>query len=276
MATTASAFEPAPADIRRQNRAITWSVTVHVALAAIVLFTPRSWWTKEPEPKQVMTISLGGSPGPSTTGRTSMGGRTVERQAPPPPRPETTRPTPPAPAAPTAAPPTRTPPRQPPTPRAAPAARPAPPANTNKPQAAAPVAPSRAPVTGPQVQQGSTRVDTNARGQGVGLAAGGGISGGETDLSNFCCPEYVSQMLALIDQRWNKNQQERGTTELRFTIARDGSIDPSTITIVKPSGYGTLDRISRGALQDVRLPRLPAAYPNQTLTVRLSFPYGTL
>lgn len=274
---TASPFDPPPADVRRLNRAIRWSIAVHVGIVAVVLLTPRSWWVNEPAPRTVMVINLGGSPGPSTTGRTSMGGRTVEQQAPPPPRPEPVRPTPPAPAAPTAAPTTRTPPRQPPPPKPSPTPRrPTPPASTAKPQAAAPQTPSRAPVTGSQVTQGSTRADTSARGQGVGLAHGGGLSGGETDLSDFCCPEYVSQMLSFIDSRWNKNQPERGTTELRFTIGRDGSIDPKSITVTKPSGYGVLDRNSMRALQDVRLPPLPAAYPNPTLTVRLSFPYGTL
>jgi outer membrane biosynthesis protein TonB len=83
-------------------------------------------------------------------------------------------------------------------------------------------------------------------------------------------------MLRLVESRWNKNQPERGTTEVRFTIARDGSIDPNTITVVKPSGYTTLDRVSRGALYDLRLPPLPPQYPNSTLTVRLSFAYGAL
>lgn len=277
-AVTTSAFDPTPAEARRQNRAITWSVAIHVTLVAVALLTPRSWWLDNQEPKTVMTINLGGSPGPSTTGRTSMGGRTVEQQAPPPPRPETVRPTPPTPTPPTSAAQTRTPPRTPPSPprtTAAPA-RQTPPQSTAKPQPAAPETASRAPVTGRQVQQGSTRTATPATGQGVGLATGGGVSGGETDLSDFCCPDYVTAMLRLIEGRWNKNQPERGETQIRFTIARDGSIDPRSVQVVKPSGYSTLDRASRAALYDLSLPSLPAQYPNQTLTVRLSFPYGAL
>lgn len=271
---TTSAFDPRPADVRRLNRMIAWSIAIHALLAAVLLFTPRSWWVKEPEPRRVMTISLGGSPGPSSTGRTSIGGRTVEQQAPPPPRPETARPAQPAPPVPSSAAPVRTLP--PPATRTTPSTRQPPPATTTRPQAEAPRVTGRTPVTGPQVSQGSTRADTGARGQGVGLSFGGGLSGGETDLSDFCCPEWVSAMLNAIEGRWNKNQPERGTTVLRFTIARDGSIDRNTITVVQRSGYGVLDRAAQAALQDVRLPPLPAAYPNPTLTVRLSFPYGTL
>lgn len=80
-------------------------------------------------------------------------------------------------------------------------------------------------------------------------------------------------MLSLIDSRWNKNFAERGATELRFIVGRDGSI--GNITVLKGSGYGVLDRAARAAVQDLRLPALPAAYTNNTLTVDLTFPYGT-
>ena len=45
MATTmTSAFDPNPADVRRMNRVITWSVVVHVLVFAVLLLTPRSWF----------------------------------------------------------------------------------------------------------------------------------------------------------------------------------------------------------------------------------------
>lgn len=265
-----SMFDPVPAERRRLNRIITWSVAIHVGAVAFILFTPRSWWTDEPEAREIMRISLGGSPGPTTGGRTNVGGRTVEQVAPTPSRPETTRPTPPAPPAPTAAPATRTPPRTPPPASTAPP-RPVPPASTAKPQPAAPQTSSRPPVTGREITRGNTPVDTGASGQGAGLASGGRFGGGDAELAQFCCPEYLSSILREIESRWNKNHPDRGTPVLKFTIARDGTI--SDITVERQSGYGTLDRAARAALLDARLTPLPEAYTRPSLTVHLSFPY---
>jgi protein TonB len=271
-AAAGSMFEPAPAEQRRLNRVISWSIAIHIGVAGFILVTPRSWWTDEPEAREVMRINLGGSPGPTTGGRTSIGGRTVEQVAPTPPRPQTTRPTPPAPPVPTAAPVTRATPRTPPPASTAPP-RPAPPVSGAKPQAAAPSTASRPPVTGSQISKGNTAVDTGASGQGAGLASGGRFGGGETDLANFCCPDYLTSILGSIDSRWNKNYPERGTTVMKFTIARDGTI--TDIVVQRSSGYGILDRAARAALLGARLQALPAGYTNETLTVHLSFPYGT-
>jgi TonB family protein len=252
-----SAFEPARDDVRRLNRAINWSVAVHVALVVGLLVVPRSWWTR-PQPKRnVMTISLGGSPGPRTGGSTSLGGRTIEEVAPPPKRPEPVRPTPERPPSPVAV--------------TKPAPRPAPkPAETVKPAPETPPA-TRPPVTGSQVVEGNTAVETGARGQGPGLSSGGRF-GGETDWSTFCCPEYLDQMLNAIDSNWRKDQPERGTTTLKFTVTRDGHIE--NVLLETSSGYGALDRAARAALLETRLGPLPGEYPNQTLTVHLRFPYG--
>ena len=53
-----------------------------------------------------------------------------------------------------------------------------------------------------------------ARGQGFGLSAGGGssASGVQLDVANFCCPEYIEQMVTLIQRNWQQNQGVRGTT----------------------------------------------------------------
>lgn len=256
-ARLAPAFGPTPEDSRRLTRAVQWSVAIHVAAVVILLVVPRDWWSKEPERKNVMTISLGGSPGPRSTGTTSIGGRAIEEVAPPPKRPEPIRPTTP---------------EKPPAPVSV--AKPAPrpttrPIETPTPP---PVTATRPPVTGPQVSAGNTAVETGARGQGAGLSFGGGGSGGETDLSNFCCQEYLQLMLGAIESRWNRSQEERGRTVMKFTVNRNGSID--NVTTETSSGYGVLDRASRAALLDVRLPPLPAEYTNPTLTVHLTFPYG--
>src|SRR5437868_10751771 len=67
----------------RLNAMIFWSITAHLALLAFMIFMPESWRGKSDEgPRTVMTISLGGAPGPRNGGLTTEGGRTV--QAPPP------------------------------------------------------------------------------------------------------------------------------------------------------------------------------------------------
>jgi outer membrane biosynthesis protein TonB len=259
MATaTYSSFTPRAADVRRANRAISWSIAIHAIVVAALFLLPREWFAKK-APTTVMTISLGGTPGPKTTGTTSVGGRTIERVAPPPKRPE---PVPPAPQA-------KPVPMPPPTPPRLTETRPT---STPKPP---PMPPVRAPITGPQIAPGSTAVDTGARGQGAGLTSSGGGLGGETDLKDFCCPAYLNDVLRAIDAGWRKNQPESGTTILKFEIRRDGSIDLRNVVVERNSGIGLLDRMSRAALIDARLPPLPAEYTNSTLTIHLTFSYGT-
>lgn len=246
-------------DSRRANRAITWSVVLHVTAVATAFLLPREWFAKKPAPA-VMTITLGGSTaGPKSTGTTSMGGRTVEQVAPPPKRVDPV-PEPKAPPAPAM--PARTPPR---TAVVEPTKIPKPP----------PMPPTRAPVTGQRITAGNTPVDTGARGQGAGLTFGGAPgTAGDTDLKDFCCQDYLTQLVATIDSAWSqKNQQESGKTILKFTIRRDGSI--RDVIVEQGSGFGVLDRASRAALEDARLLPLPAEYKKDTLTIHLTFPYGT-
>jgi TonB family protein len=261
MTRVESPFGPTREDAAHLTRAIRWSLGVHVLLVIALLVVPRSWLTREPEKRNVMTISLGGTPGPRTTGTTSIGSRTVEQAAPPPKRPEPVRPTPERPPAPVV---TAKPIQKP-------AATPKP---VETPVAQAPAA-TRPPVTGAQVNQGNTAVDTGARsGQGAGLTQGGGGFGGETDLKDFCCPLYLQTILGTIEARWNKNpaDADRGETKLKFTISRDGSIE--NIIIEKGSGSSLLDRNSLAAVIGLKLPPLPAEYTNPTLTMHLRFPYG--
>ena len=248
------AFGHGPAETQAANRFIRWSLGVHLGIVALVLIVPRDWISSKRDRPTIMTITLAGTPGPRSTGMTSIGGRTVEQVAPSPKRPEPERPAP-KPDVPVAA--VRTPQRPAPEPAAAEIRS---------------VAPTRTPVTGRQVTAGSASVETGARMQGVGLTQGGGGTGGDADLVNFCCPEYLQQIIAAIESNWQKPPNERGTTVIKFTIRRDGSIsDP---VVENSSGSGPLDRISRNALSDSRLPRLPAEYTRPTLTIHLSFPYG--
>jgi TonB family protein len=250
MNTAASpTFRPPPHELRAMNRMLVWSIALHVGAVAALILVPRDWLSEPPS--KPLTITLGGTPGPRSTGTTSIGGRTVEQVAPPPKRAEPVRPTPPAPPAPIAKP-------------SAPSTRPA---DVQKP----PTVAARPPVTGPQVVQGNTAVDTGARGQGQGLTFGGGGTGGETDLSSFCCPEYLQLLTSKVYETWRKDQPERGTAEVRFTIARNGRV--SNVEIAKTSGISVLDRISRNAITDLPPLPLPDRYSGEVLTIRMVFPY---
>ena len=79
-------------------------------------------------------------------------------------------------------------------------------------------------------------------------------------------------MIARIRSAWNQEQGARGTSLIRFTIKRDGSIVDATI--FKPSGTVTLDTAAlRAVLATRTLPPLPDAFPDPALTMRLSFEY---
>jgi len=232
---------------------IVWSIAVHVALVAFMILMPASWRGEVDEgPKTVMTISLGGAPGPRNGGLTTMGGRTV--QAPPPVEPVKKVETPPAPKTPEMALPTKNPRPVKPQPRQAPKE-----------------ATARTPSTG-EPQEGSTRVDTGARGQGFGLTSGGGGGTGvQVDVANFCCPEYLSQMITLIQRNWQSNQGVAGSVMMKFTITRAGTIE--SVQVEQSSGFLAHELAAQRALLLTRLPELPVQFPNPTLTVHMRFDY---
>jgi TonB family protein len=199
-----------------------------------------------------MTISLGGAPGPRNGGLTSMGGRTV--QAPPPEPVKKVVETPPAPKTPEMALPTKNP-RQ----------------IKRQTEEAPKEATARTPSTG-QPQEGSTRVDTGARGQGFGLTSGGGGGTGVTvDTANFCCPEYLSQMITLIQRNWQSNQGIAGSVLMKFTITRAGTVE--NVQVEQSSGFVAHELSAQRALLLTRLPELPIQFPNATLTVHMRFEY---
>jgi protein TonB len=132
----------------------------------------------------------------------------------------------------------------------------------------------RTPTKGPQEAFGSAIADTGVRGQGFGLSTGGKAGTGSSleITGDFCCPEYLATMIARIRSAWNQEQGARGTSLIRFTIKRDGSIIDATI--FKSSGTVTLDTAAlRAVLATRTLPPLPDAFSNPTLTMRLSFEY---
>lgn len=239
---------------------LAWSVAIHVALLVAVVMLA-SGPVSQP-PRQVMTISLGGAPGPRAGGLTQIGGQAA------PPAPRATE----APAA---------PPRQaakppaPPTPRARTSpTRVAPTARASAAQPSSARTPAAAPASAPSVPDpGSAPVNTGARGQGFGLSGGGGSGRGvQLDVGNFCCPEYLEQMVTIIQRNWQQGHGVVGATVMRFTIARDGTL--GAIAVEQSSRFVALDNAADRALRlTQRIPPLPAAFPNPTLTVHMTFDY---
>jgi TonB family protein len=232
-----------------------FSVVLHAVTVAALVFAPAPWRTGTgPEtPKTVMTISLGGAPGPRSGGMTPMGGRPVQTTEPAP-KPEAVRP-------PAAKPPEMTMPN--------PRERVVPKSDVKRPPDQAR---GRTPTRGEQVQEGSAVAETGARGMGFGLTTGGGGTGGYLDIANFCCPDYITTMLQLIQQNWNSKQGVAGETMIKFTILRDGRI--SDVEMERSSGYAALDLTSQRALLMLRrLPPLPPEFTEDHLTVHLRFQY---
>jgi TonB family protein len=232
---------------------VLWSAAGHVLLLVLLLLSGTRLAEDRQEP--VMTISLGGAPGPRTGGLTQLGARAV--QAPPIETPERPAMTPPAPV----------PPKMTlPDPRSKPVSQP-------KVDKAPPQSTAKRPNTGPQPTDGNARADTGVvRGMGFGLSSAGGAGGPvQVDAADFCCPEYLAQLIAFIQRSWDQNQGVVGSTTVKFTIARDGTILMPQVE--KPSGFVALDNSAMRAVQITRLPPLPAAFQNPTLTVHMRFDY---
>jgi TonB family protein len=238
------------------ERMVGASIAAHVALIAGFVLAP-AWMLSgavQTEPEAVMTISLGGPQGPNVGGMTTLGGRPIQSAV------EEVRKTiepvrPPAAAKPEMIEPKKSAPKK--------TEAKVDPAKDPK---------GRTPTKGAEVRQGSSVVETGARGQGFGLAAGGFGSGSYLDVANFCCPEYLTTMLDLIRRNWDQRQQAAGTTVIKYTIQRNGVI--TDIIVERSSGYPALDFMAQRAMLVTRqLPPLPAAFTEPALTVHLVFEY---
>jgi len=237
------------------------SVTVHTAIAVALLFAPAHWVSHSQEAtRTVMTISLGGGGGPRSGGMTAMGDRPVQVQTPP------EQPKPREPVRPPAA---KTPEMTVPMRNARPSRTTPAPSVKQAPQDAK----GRTPTRGPETRAGSTVAETGTRGQGFGLSTGGGPGSGSTlDVADFCCPDYLLLMIESVRRSWNQNQSNAGQVVVRFTIQRDGSL--TDVLVERPTGDPTLNIAAQRAVVLTRkLPPLPDAFPNPTLTVHLNFQY---
>ncbi len=240
------------------DRMLGWSAVAHIGLLAAVALVPAGWLgaRAEDEPRTVMTISIGGPVGPRDGGMTAMSARPVQqvrdveaKKAIEPARP-------PAAAEPEMIEPTKTAPKK----QEAPI------------KSKMPDAKSKTPTRGEELRKGTAVADTKARGEGFGLTSGGGGTGAQLDVGDFCCPEYVVVMQELINRNWTSKQQAEGITVMKFTIERDGRL--TAVQRTKSSGQPTLDYLSeRALLLTKQLPPLPAAYTQPTLTVHMTFEY---
>jgi TonB family protein len=231
------------------------SLTLHVVAAIALVVSPMLWRPGAAvDVTPVMTISLGGgAPGPMSGGMNPMGGRPVQTTEPAT-RPEAVRP----PAA-------RTPAMTLPVPKGKP---------LPKTSASSTVEEGRGttPARGARINQGAAFGETGGEGTGSGLSTGG--LGGDVglDVSNFCCPEYLSLMTTSIKRNWDPNQPVAGSVIIRFTVLKDGRL--ADISVFQPSGYQVLDWAAQRAVSvTAKLPPLPAEFPSDHLTVRLRFQY---
>ena len=236
------------------------SLAGHVLLLAAFLLFP-SVFVADVETElsaDVMTISLGGPAGPSTGGQEALAAQPVQEVLP---LEEANRPQwiqPPTPAPPEVILPTEDTGRR---------------VEEDVPPETAPEeSRGRTPTRGPALREGSALADTGAEEGGVGLSAGGLGGGGELELLNFCCPEYIAIMTERIRNNWNRRQEVTGAVTIGFTVQRDGLI--TEVERLTTSGYFALDTSAERAVRLTRqLPYLPPAFPADRLTVQLDFRY---
>ena len=241
----------------RQTAAL--SLAVHAAAIAALALVPEILPKRDATPPIMMTISLGGTPGPKAGGLTMMGGRTIR------------------PALPSVAPKLER--MALPTPKAAPAmVLPVPDPKMKPKTSPKTTATSRDPAgsavgRGFDAQEGSTAVETGARGMGFGLSSGGGGgTGSYLDVQNFCCPDYLQDMIVRITKNWVQQQSSTGSVLMKYTIQRDGQI--IDVQIERSGNVSALDLASERALRLTdRLQPLPSAFQEDHLTVHLNFEY---
>jgi len=245
-------------ETEKVTKMVVVSLVIHGAIVAGLAFVPPS--SGDVDASKVMMISIaGGAPGPDQ-GRNPMSSRPVQEVAP---DPSKARPdTPPALAKPEMIEPLKTAPTPPKA-----AAKPEPPKET-------PQLKGRTPTQGAEVTKGTARVDTGSQSQnpfgGLATTAVAG-TGAYTDYADFCCPEYLQQMITVVRRNWQERQGQAGENTAKFTIRRDGTI--ADVEIEKPAN-AMLDLATKRALiTTAKLPPLPAAFTPPQLTVHLVFQY---
>ena len=235
------------------------SLAVHATAVAIILILPSVMPRVAQPPRIMMSISLGGAPGPKAGGMQTIGGKPIQA-AKPSADPQIAKST-----LPSVAP---TPPKMAlPDPKQKPRTPPKPTAASKDPK-------GTAVGRGFETQAGTAKVETGAKGQGFGLSTGGarGDGGVTLGVEGFCCPEYVLDMRDRITKNWNENQRASGLVIMSYIIQRNGQI--TDIEVATSSGNPVLDLAAQRALINTRmLAPLPSAFSGQRLPVRLRFEY---
>jgi protein TonB len=232
------------------------SLILHVLAGVAIFAAPLLWPSPQAQDvTPIMTISLGsGAPGPMTGGANPMAGRPVQTTEPAK-KPEAVRP-----------PAERTPEMTLPVPKGKPLPKTPPKTEVEEGR-------GHTPARGAEVRPGSAFGETGAQGAGFGLSTGGvGGGGSYLDVSNFCCPDYLTMMIARIQSNWTAQQGIEADVMIKFTVERDGTL--ADIAVEQSSNYFSLDTTAQRAVaRTAKLPPLPAAYTGDQLTVHLKFEY---
>jgi len=241
----------------RFARVVIVSLVAHAAIVTAVAFGPR-WRSAPPDKANVMTISLGGAPGP-VQGRNPISAKPVQEAVP-----ETVKPSTqatPALVKPEMIEPVKT-------------ARPDPKATAKpEPKKEEPQLRGSRPTQGAEVKAGSAKVETHGAAIPFGgLATGGGGAGAAyTDYADFCCPEYLTTMVQVIQRNWQQKQGQDGTVQVKVTIQRDGTL--TGIEVEQQSTQFLNLAAQRAVMATKQLPPLPAAFTGDRLTVHLVFQF---
>jgi TonB family protein len=241
------------------SRMVALSLIAHAILIAAVAFLPAGWGASvKKDETPTMMISLGGAEGPRQ-GMTAISAKPVQEAAPNAPKPNVQAP--PALAKPEMVEPLKTAKPQPKT------------VAKIEPKKNEPQLHGRTPTTGPEVKQGTARVETGGQTTPFGgLATGGGGAGtAYTDYANFCCPEYLTTMVQLVQRNWQQQQGLDGTVVVKFTIQRNGLL--TDIEVEKQSVPFLNLAAQRAVVATRQLPPLPAAFTSDQLTVHLVFQF---
>jgi outer membrane biosynthesis protein TonB len=239
------------------TRMVVLSLAAHAAIVAAVTVLPGRW-SSAPDTAPVMMISLSGAPGPKQ-GNNTTAAKQIQQAVP-----ETAKPKNDAPPA---------------------LARPEmiEPVKTARPESKTPAKPEpkkeavqlhgAKPTQGTEVKAGAARIETHGAAIPFGgLATGGGGAGqAYTDYANFCCPEYINAVTEQIKKNWNEKQNLDGSSAIKFTIRRDGTI---TDVIVEQGANQILNLASqRAVVTAARVAPLPAAFTPDTLILHVVFQY---
>ena len=238
----------------RLSQMVVVSLLAHAVVLTVVALSPRFLpQHDEVDSTQVMTIQLAGGDGP-IQGRNPMSNTPTQEAVPDTAKPKTE-------TLPALAKPEMVEPK---------AAKPEPKtAAKPEPTKTEPQLHGRTPTQGPEVRQGTSRVET---GQTAaipfgGLATGGGGAGARTETGDFCCPEYLQIIQRTVLANTNSQQGQAGTMTMKFVIQRDGTI---TDVSVAEGNNQYLELAARRGLEKTqaqRLPPLPSAYGGTRLTV---------